>query len=231
MFAPLSASRRRKPLRLTLVEENYEPQDWHHDCNALLAVFGIGHVRAFVTHGQFGCAAASAQQAWDDGDSVASESDDGSSDVAAAQNSPDKASAIKFNGSGAFDSTPTAPCSADHCFSITGSVTTSFSGLGTGDVAGDGTLDNCKINKHAKKECCTLASTQTYSFSNGNLDVMFAGTVCGKTPTKVTAKNAPYEFTGGSGLFAGASGSGKATFTYNEDTGAGTFTFKGKLSE
>ena len=60
---------------------------------------------------------------------------------------------------------------------------------------------------------------------------MFGGTACGKTPTNVTAKNARFEITGGSGLFAGASGSGKATFKLNEDTGAGTFTFKGKLSE
>ena len=156
---------------------------------------------------------------------------DGSSDVAAAQNSPDKASKIKFNGSGTFDTTPTTPCSADKCFSISGSVTTSVSGLGTGDVAGDGTLDNCKINKAAKKECCTLTSTQTYTFSDGVLDITFGGTICGKTPTNIKAKNAPFEITDGSGLFAGASGSGKATFTYNEDTGAGTFTFKGKLSE
>ena len=127
---------------------------------------------------------------------------------------------------------PTTPCSADKCFSVTGSVTnTSVSGPGTGDVAGDGTLDNCKINKHAKKECCTLASTQTYSFSDGDLDVMFGGTICGKTPTNVKAKNARFEITGGSGLFAGASGSGKANFTYNEDTGAGMFSFKGKLTE
>jgi len=198
---------------------------------ALLAVFGIGHVRAFVTHGQFGCAVASAQEGWYDSDSGASAADDGSSDVAAAQNSPDKASKIKFNGSGTFDTTPTMPCSADKCFSLTGSVTTSVSGLGTGDVAGDGTLDNCKINKHAKKECCTLTSTQTYSFADGDLDITFAGTICGKTPTNIKAKKAPFEITDGSGLFAGASGSGKGTFTYNEDTGAGTFTFKGKLKE
>jgi len=44
----------------------------------LLAVFGIGHVRALVTHGQFGCAAASAQQDWDDGGSGAAESDEDS---------------------------------------------------------------------------------------------------------------------------------------------------------
>jgi hypothetical protein len=188
----------------------------------LLAVFGIGHVRAFVTHGQFGCAAASAQQAWDDG----------SSDVAAAQNSPDKKpSAIKFSGSGIFDATVT-PCSADECFSLTGTVTqTSFSGLGTGDVAGDATLGSCKIKKAARERCCTFTSTQTYSFSSGVLDVMFGGTACGKTPTKVTAKNVKYEITDGSGLFAGATGSGKATFILNEDTGAGTFTFKGKLKE
>jgi len=35
-----------------------------------VAVFGIGHVRALVAHGQFGCAAASAQS-WDGGNSEA----------------------------------------------------------------------------------------------------------------------------------------------------------------
>ncbi len=34
-----------------------------------LAVFGIGHVRALVAHGQFGCAVASAAS-WDDGSSA-----------------------------------------------------------------------------------------------------------------------------------------------------------------
>jgi len=100
-----------------------------------------------------------------------------------------------------------------------------------GDVAGGATLGSCKINKAARKKCCTFTSTETYSFSSGDLDVMFGGAACGKTPTNVTAKNARFEITGGSGLFAGASGSGKATFKLNEDTGAGTFTFKGKLSE
>ncbi|MGA3311170.1 MAG: hypothetical protein ABSD08_21570 [Xanthobacteraceae bacterium] len=157
--------------------------------------------------------------------------DDGSSDVAAAQNSPDKTSAIKFSGSGTIDATPVTPCSHHACWSLTGSVTTSVSGLGTGDVSGDATDDNCKINKAAKKECCTLASTETYSFSDGDLDIMVGGTLCGKTVTNVTAKNAKFEITGGSGLFETASGSGKATFTFNEGTGAGTFTFKGKLTE
>ncbi len=158
--------------------------------------------------------------------------DDGSSDVAAVQNKAGKPSAIKFNGSGTFDATPVTPCSGDKCFSLTGAVTnTSFSGLGTGDVAGNATLGSCKIHKAARKECCTFTSVETYSFSSGDLDIMFGGTACGKTPTKVTAKNARFEITGGSLLFAGATGSGKATFNLNEDTGAGTFTFKGKLKE
>jgi|SRR5208282_302917 len=42
----------------------------------LLAVFGLGHVRALVTHGQFGCAAAAAQQGWADGGSGDSEPDE-----------------------------------------------------------------------------------------------------------------------------------------------------------
>ena len=158
--------------------------------------------------------------------------DEGSTDVAAAETSPEKSSAIKFTGSGTFEATPSTPCSANMCFSLTGTVTkTSFNGLGTGDVAGDATLGSCKIIKAARKECCTLTSTETYSFSSGDLDVMFGGMACGKTPTNVTAKNVRYEITGGSGLFAGASGSGKANFMLNEDTGAGTFTFKGKLLE
>jgi hypothetical protein len=158
--------------------------------------------------------------------------DDGSSDVAAAQDSPDKSSAIKFNGSGEIDATPVTPCSHHSCYSLTGTVTkTSLSGLGTGDVAGDVTTDNCKINRAARKECCTFESMETYSFSSGDLDVTFGGMACGKTPTNVKAKNARFEITGGTGLFATASGSGKANFKLNEDTGAGTFTFKGKLTE
>ena len=35
-----------------------------------LAVFGIGHVRMLIAHGQFGCAVAAAQS-WDDGSSAA----------------------------------------------------------------------------------------------------------------------------------------------------------------
>ena len=58
---------------------------------ALLAVFGIGHVRAFVTHGQFGCAVASAQQGWYDGDSGASESDEDSTEPEKAKTPPDVA--------------------------------------------------------------------------------------------------------------------------------------------
>ncbi len=158
--------------------------------------------------------------------------DNGSTDVAAAQDSPDKSSAIKFNGSGTFDATSVMPCSADQCFSLAGQVTqTSVSGLGTGDVAGDAALGSCKIKKAAREKCCTFTSTETYSFSSGDLDVMFGGTACGKTLSNVTAKKARFEITGGSGLFAAANGSGTATFKLNEDTGAGTFTFKGKLSE
>jgi hypothetical protein len=47
-----------------------------------LAVFGIGHVRALVAHGQFGCAVAAAQS-WDGG----AADDDAADDAAAA---PDK---------------------------------------------------------------------------------------------------------------------------------------------
>jgi len=57
----------------------------------LLAVFGIGHVRAFVTHGQFGCAAASAQQGSDDGGSGASESYEVSTEPEKAKTPPDVA--------------------------------------------------------------------------------------------------------------------------------------------
>jgi|GEM_PF-1422198 len=55
----------------------------------LLAVFGIGHVRALVTHGQFGCAAASAQQDRDDGGTGASESDEASTEPEKAKTPPD----------------------------------------------------------------------------------------------------------------------------------------------
>lgn len=188
-----------------------------------LALLAVSHLGGFA--GKIGADGLAWAQ-----DSAAA--DDGSSDVAAVQNKAGKPKPIRFNGSGIFDATPTTPCSADHCFSLTGTVTvTSFSGLGTGDIAGNGTLDNCKIKKAARKECCTFASTQTYSFSDGDLDIMFGGTICGKTVTNVTAKNARFEITDGSGLFAGASGSGKATFKFDEVTGAGTFTFKGNLKE
>jgi hypothetical protein len=52
-----------------------------------LAVFGIGHVRALVTHGQFGCAVAAAAS-WDDGSSAADDDATAPDDDAAA--TPDK---------------------------------------------------------------------------------------------------------------------------------------------
>jgi hypothetical protein len=60
---------------------------------------------------------------------------------------------------------------------------------------------------------------------------MFGGVACGKTPTNVEASKINYEITGRSGLFDNATGKGKANFTLNEDTGAGTFNFTGKLTE
>jgi len=51
---------------------------------ALLAVFAVGHVRAFLTHGQLDCAAAAAQQGWYDGGAGDSEPDEISSNPAAA---------------------------------------------------------------------------------------------------------------------------------------------------
>ena len=51
-----------------------------------LAVFGIGHVRALVSHGQFGCAVASAAS-WDDGSSAADDDTTAPDDDAVA---PDK---------------------------------------------------------------------------------------------------------------------------------------------
>ena len=87
---------------------------------ALLAVFGIGHVRAFVTHGQFGCAVASAQQGWYDGDSGASESDNGPSDVAGGAELTGQGEQNQVQcGRAHIDTTPTMPCSADKCFSLT----------------------------------------------------------------------------------------------------------------
>lgn len=173
--------------------------------------------------------------AWAQDSSPASDdAQNDSGDVATAQVTPDKTktTTIKFSGSGTFDATETSPCSHYECFSITGSVTkTSIPNLGTGDVGGDSWLDSCKINKAAKKKCCTFGSTQTYSFSDGDLDVTIGGTACGKTPTNVTVKSAKFEITGGTGLFAGASGSGKSNLTVNEDTGEGTFNFSGKLKE
>ncbi len=42
----------------------------------LLAIFGIGHVRSLVTHGQLGCATVAAQDASDDDASADSATDD-----------------------------------------------------------------------------------------------------------------------------------------------------------
>jgi hypothetical protein len=149
------------------------------------------------------------------------------------QNATDTSSSIKFSGKGRFDATLTTPCSSeDYCYSLTGTVTkTSIKGLAPGDLTGDVTLASCTINKRARKECCTLASTQTYSFSEGDLDVMFSGMACGKSFKHITAKNAPFEIMGGTGLFSGADGSGKAKFTFDADTDMGTFSFEGNLTE
>ena len=42
----------------------------------MLAVFVVGHVRGFLTHGQFDCAAAAAQQSWNGGGAGDSEADE-----------------------------------------------------------------------------------------------------------------------------------------------------------
>ncbi len=148
------------------------------------------------------------------------------------QNTADTPSGIKFSGSGSFEGTPTTPCSDDYCFSLTGTVSkTSVKNLAPGDLTGDVTLSSCTINEHARKECCTLASTQMYSFSEGDLNVNFGGMACGKNVKHVTAKNAPFEIMGGTGLFSGASGSGKANLTFDADTDTGKFSFKGNLTE
>jgi len=145
-------------------------------------------------------------------------------------------SGIKFTGKGTIESTGANTSGVP--FPITGSVTkTSIKGLASkttpGDVSGDATIDSCTINQKAKTECCTFASapTFTFSFSEGDLYVKVSGNACGKKVTKVTAKNASFDFMGGTGLFAGATGSGTATFTYNENSGAGKFSFKGNLTE
>jgi hypothetical protein len=44
--------------------------------------------------------------------------DEGQSDVAPAQNKADKASVIKFTGSGMFDAHVAMPCSADACYRL-----------------------------------------------------------------------------------------------------------------
>ena len=151
--------------------------------------------------------------------------------VAIAQDKPDKVTTVKFNGSGTFAGTPTTPCSEEDCYSITGSVTTSMSGLGTGDITGDASVDKCKINKAAKRKCCVFASSETYTFTDGALDVLIGGTACGKSVTNITVKHARFEITAGTGLFDGATGSGKANLTFDEDTGEGTISFSGKLKE
>jgi hypothetical protein len=147
------------------------------------------------------------------------------------QNTNNPPKAIKFSGSGTLDGTITTPCSHVECFSLSGMVTkTSVKGLGAGDITGNGYLDSCTTNEHTRKECCTFSATETYSFSDGDVDVMFSGMACGKNPKKVKAK-LPYEIMGGTSMFSGASGSGEAKFTFDEDTLMAKFSFKGKLTE
>jgi|SRR5215469_6989854 len=147
------------------------------------------------------------------------------------QNTADASSTMKFNGSGTLDATPSTPCSHVNCYSLTGMVTkTSVKGLAPGDIAGDFILDSCKTNPHTRTQCCTFSSSETYSFSDGDLDVMLSGMACGKNPKHVTAK-LPYEIMGGTGTFSSASGSGKAKITFNTDTLTATFSFKGNLTE
>ena len=143
--------------------------------------------------------------------------------VAMAQDTPDKGtSGIKFAGKGTLDVTGTT---------VTGSVTVtkpSIEGLGTGEVSGDFARGTCTVTH--KKECCPFTSTETYSFSGGDLYVTLAGTACGKKQTKVTAKKVSFDINGGTGDFSGAEGSGTASFNFNLDTGAGTFKFSGTAS-
>jgi len=138
---------------------------------------------------------------------------------------------VKFNGSSSFDATPSTPCSYYACYSVSGSVTpTSMPTLGTGEMAGEAHLDKCKINKKARSGCCTFGSAQTYTFSGGDyLDVSLAGKACGKSVTNVTAKNVKFNVTGGGGLFANASGGGRATLHIDESAGTGSASFKGTL--
>ena len=145
------------------------------------------------------------------------------------QNATDASGAINFGGSGSLDATPTTPCSDQFCFSVSGTVNPTVKSLGTGDVTGSLTVETCKTGK--SRECCTFTSTETYSFTAGDLDVMLAGVACGKKPSKITAKGVKFEITGGTGMFAGASGSAKSTFDFSEDTDVATFKFKGKLTE
>ncbi|MGO8801673.1 hypothetical protein [Candidatus Binatus sp.] len=101
----------------------------------LLAVFGIPHVRAFVTHGQFDCAAASAQQDWDDGGSGAAESDEASTEPATKTPPPD----ITGEWSGELDDVDrgTHDFSVDVVDQKGAKVSGTWSGeLGTGDWSG-----------------------------------------------------------------------------------------------
>jgi hypothetical protein len=148
------------------------------------------------------------------------------------QNAADKPTTAKFSGKGTLDGTVTTPCSHFECFSFTGMVTkTSDKGLGTGDISGNGFLDSCVTNDHTKKECCTFSATETFSYTVGDLDVMFSGMVCGKNPKHAVAKGLPFEITGGTGDFAGVSGSGKANFIFDEENLTSKFSFKGTVSE
>jgi hypothetical protein len=115
-----------------------------------LAVFGIGHVRALIAHGQFGCAMAAAQS-WDDGTSGA--------DDAAAE--PDKAPPPNVAGDweGEIEDLDFGDSAIDVEFNqkgtkLSGSFDCDFGGGPIkGSINGDGDV---KLNMKAGKGGCHL---------------------------------------------------------------------------
>jgi hypothetical protein len=130
----------------------------------------------------------------------------------------------RFQGSGTVTVTQTTPCpSGNSCFSLTGSVNGKNGPVG---LSGSGTNSNCHTNK--KKTCCSSGGTITASPNGGTVDFSFGGMACSSSPTKETTK-VHLMVTGGTGKYAGATGSGQATIMDDPRTGQGTISASGNI--
>jgi len=130
-----------------------------------------------------------------------------------------------FQGSGKVRVTQTTPCSTgDTCFVFTGSVNGDG---GSATVKGNGTNSNCETTDG--KTCCSSDGTATVApSSGGTIDFSFTGSACSKKATKETLTGL-LAVTGGTGEYAGATGSGQFTLTDNPETGKGNLSASGTI--